>query len=501
MDLTDADACYRVVTSRDPRYDGLFYTGVRTTGIYCRPSCPARTPQRANVTFHRTAAAAQLAGFRACKRCLPDATPGSPAWDLRGDLAGRAMRLISDGVFEREGVEGLSRRLGYSTRQLTRLLTEELGAGPQALARARRAQQARALIESTSLPLSDVAFAAGFSSVRQFNDTIREVYAATPSDFRRGRPRTSGEAPGPARIELRVPVRSPFDVGTLRRFLAAHVVRGVEAVEGTSYVRSLLLPHGPATIRLDLRTRTGSSTSAHLVPCVVRVADLRDVPAATERCRRLLDADCDPLAVDAALSGDPVLAPLVRRHPGLRVPGHVDGAELAMRTVLGQQVSVSAANRLGSHLVERLGRALPDGLVEGGVDRLFPTAAEVADHDPEELPMPRARARALIGLAGAVAAGAVVLDRSAERSEVRSGLLALKGIGPWTAGYVAMRALGDPDVFLATDVAVVRALHALGADDPLTRSEAWRPWRSYALMHLWTSCSEPQAGAGPGKEL
>jgi AraC family transcriptional regulator of adaptative response / DNA-3-methyladenine glycosylase II len=414
-------------------------------------------------------------------------------------LPGRREPGSADGVCEREGVEGLSRRLGYSTRHLTRLLTDQLGAGPQALARARRAQQARALIESTALPMTEVAFAAGFSSVRQFNDTIRQVYDATPSDFRRGRSRGAAGSPGPLRVDLRVPVRSPFDAGALREFLAAHVVTGVEAVEGTSYVRSLLLPHGPATVRLDLREGVAGTAAAHLVPCLVTVTDLRDIAAATERCRRVLDADCDPVAVDEALAADEVLAPLVLRHPGLRVPGHVDRDELALRTVLGQQVSLSAANRLGSDLVRRLGERLPEELVEGTVDRLFPTAAAVAGSDTEELPMPRSRAEALVGLASALADGSVILDRGADRAETSAALLRVRGIGPWTAGYVAARALGDPDVFLVTDAAVLRALRALDVEDVLGRSESWRPWRSYALLHLWTTVLE--RAAVPGEDL
>ncbi len=492
MDLSDSTACYRAVESRDPRFDGMFYTAVRSTGIYCRPSCPARTPRPGNVTFHATAAAAQAAGFRACKRCLPDATPGSPAWDVRADVAGRAMRLIADGVVEREGVEGLAERLGYSGRHLTRLLTDQLGAGPLALARARRAQQARTLIETTTWPLSDVAYAAGFRSVRQFNDTIREVYATTPRAFRDGArgvrsPREQVDH-GPVELAVGLPVRTPFDARALWEFLDAHLVTGIETTTADGgYLRSLLLPHGPATVHLDLSPVPTGSGGTYAVPCVVRVSDLRDVAAATERCRRLLDADCDPVAVDAALADDPVLAPLVGAHPGLRVPGQVDGDEIALRTVLGQQVSLSAGNRLGARLVARLGEPLPPSLATAAVHRLFPTASAVAAHDPAELPMPRARAAALVGLAAALADGRVVLDRSEERAEVSGRLRALRGIGPWTAGYVAMRALGDPDVFLGTDVAVLRALRGLGVDDPAARSETWRPWRSYALLHLWTT--------------
>jgi AraC family transcriptional regulator, regulatory protein of adaptative response / DNA-3-methyladenine glycosylase II len=485
VDIRDAAACYRAVASRDRRFDGMFYTAVRSTGIYCRPSCPARTPLPGNVSFHRTAAAAQAAGYRACKRCLPDAAPGSPAWDLAADTVGRAMRLIADGVVEREGVEGLARRLGYTTRHLNRLLTAELGAGPLALARAQRAQNARLLIERTDWRLADVAFAAGFASVRQFNDTMREVYATTPKELR-SRPASDSPGGGSARLEIRLPVRTPFDARSLWRFLDAHLVAGVEATGEGWYARTLRLPHGPGTLRLDLDQGTTGPGQVRQVPCTLRVSDLRDVAAAIERCRRLLDADCDPIAVDAALAGGPLLGPLVAARPGLRVPGHVDGHELALRTVLGQQVSVTSGNRLGSLLADRCPDPLPETLWEHGLDRLFPAADVVATLDPEELPMPRARGAALVGLAAALAAGDVALDRSADRAETRARLLALPGIGPWSADYVVMRALGDPDVFLPTDVAVRRALGALGGQTRTTDSASWRPWRSYALVHLWT---------------
>ncbi len=505
MDLEDTEACYRAVKSRDRRFDGVFYTGVTSTGIYCRPSCPALTPSRGHVTFHRSAAAAQAAGFRACKRCLPDATPGSPHWDVAADVAGRAMRLIGDGLVEREGVDGLAARVGYTPRHLHRVLSSELGAGPLALARARRAQNARILIETTTMTLADVAFAAGFASVRQFNDTIREVYASTPTQLR-GRARTVGATTG--QVELRLPVRAPYAGGEVLRFLAAHLVPGVESSGPDWYQRTLALPHGAGRVRLifpeDEPVAGTTFVRAHLT-----VHDLRDVGSAVERCRRLLDADCDPVTVDDELGADPVMAPLLRARPGLRVPGGVDGDEIAVRAVLGQQISLAGAVSLGGKLVQRYGDELPGDPSYDGPARLFPTAARLAEVDPEELPMPRARARALVGLCGALAEGAVRLDRSADRGEVRSRLLALPGIGPWTADYVAMRALGDPDVFLPSDIGVRRALQGLGhagsdaaAADALSRH--WRPWRSYGLMHLWATLdlprparSRPRSPAGP----
>ncbi|MFL6061605.1 MAG: DNA-3-methyladenine glycosylase 2 family protein [Marmoricola sp.] len=485
--FTDTEACYRAVKSKDRRFDGVFYTAVRTTGIYCRPSCPAITPKFANVTFYPSAAAAQQAGYRACKRCLPDATPGSPDWDLAADAAGRAMRLIADGTVEREGVEGLATRLGYSTRQLNRLVTSSFGAGPLALARARRAQTARVLIETSTLSFADVAFASGFSSIRQFNDTVREVYASSPTELRgrRGSTARSGV------IATRIGIREPFDGAALHDFLSVRAVEGIEAT-GTDhagsgwYERSLALPHGPGVIRVELLDRpTG------YVPCTVALADARDLAPALERTRRLLDADCDPVAVADQLGGDPLLAPLVRARPGLRVPGHVEGTELAARAVLGQQVSVAGARTLAGRLVAAHGRPLElDG--DHAVTHLFPTAEVLAEIDPESIAMPRARGRALAHLATALRDGEVVLDRSADRGATRAALLGLPGIGPWTADYVAFRMLGDPDVFLPTDLGVQHAAARLGIDDVAARSEEWRPWRSYALIHLWSALADTE---------
>lgn len=466
MGVDSFDARYRAVQSRDPRFDGVFYTGVRTTGIYCRPSCPAMTPKPGNVSFYPSPAAAQAAGLRACRRCLPDATPGSPEWDVRADVADRAMRLIADGVVEREGVEGLATRLGYSVRQLNRLVTHRFGAGPLALARSRRAQTARVLIDSTSMPLTDVAFAAGFSSVRQFNHTMQEVYAASPSQLRQRRP--SRFAP-PGRVSARIAVREPFARQELLAFLERRALAGVESVDGLTYQRTLALPHGAGRIVLDF------SPAKH-VGATFELTDVRDLAPALERCRRLLDADCDPQAVDEVLGKGPLRA-AVRATPGLRVPGHVDGFELAVRAIVGQQVSVVAARRLAEHLVDQWG-------TDSGFGRLFPSADSLAGADLTIMPMPKARARTISALAQAVASGEVALDRSADRNELRERLLAVPGIGPWTCDYIAMRALGDPDVLLVGDAGTRHGALALGVD-VLHMQEAWRPWRSYAQMHVW----------------
>jgi len=482
----DRESCYRAVKSRDRRFDGVFYTAVRTTGIYCRPSCPARTPAFQNVTFHPSAASAQAAGYRACKRCLPDATPGSPDWDVAASAAGRAMRLIADGVVDREGVDGLARRVGYTSRHLARILTTELGAGPLALARAKRAQTARVLIETTDLGYADVAFASGFSSIRQFNDTIREVYAASPTELRG---RRGGRAATTGTVTMRLAVRTPYHGSALLAFLATRAVPGVESAGEGWYARTLSLPHGGGTVRLEIPD-VGEPGQTAFATATFALDDLRDTAAATERVRRMLDADCDPLAVADAFAGDPVVGPLVRAWPGLRVPGHVDGHELAVRAVLGQQVSVAGARTVAARLVAEHGRPLAQP-VEGLTHR-FPDVATIAALSPEDLPMPRARGRALTALCEALASGTIALDRGPDRDDVRRRLLAIPGIGPWTADYIALRALGHPDVFLPTDIGIRDALTGLGQDPAAAADLAarWAPWRSYAQLYLWQTLSK-----------
>jgi len=468
--LPHPDTCWTAATARDARFDGWFVIAVKTTRIYCRPSCPVAGPKRENVGFYATAAAAQRAGFRACKRCRPDASPGSPEWDARGDVVARAMRLIGDGAVDRVGVAGLARELGYSERHLRRLLVDELGVGPLELARAQRAQAARILLETTTRPVTEVAFAAGFGSLRQFNDTIRAVFALTPTALRR---RATPPA-GAGDLVLRLAHRGPLDGGALLRWLAARAVPGVEEVDGDTYRRSLRLPHGAGIAEL--------SFAEGRVTCRLRLDDLRDVTPAVQRCRRLLDLDADPEAVSAHLARDRALAELVRRAPGLRVPGTVDGSELAVRAVLGQQVSLAAARTLAGRLVRDHGERL--AAPRGALTALWPAREAVADATLRA--MPRARADAVRAVA------ALRLDAGADRERVRRELLAVRGVGEWTAGYVAMRALGDPDVFLAGDLGVRHALRALGRPvDPA----AWSPWRSYATQHLWASLAAPAAAA------
>lgn len=479
----DDEQHYRAAVSKDARFDGVFFIAVKSTGIYCRPSCPAMTPKREHMRFYKTPAAAQQAGFRACKRCRPDASPGSPEWNIRADMTARAMRLIADGIVDREGIDGLARSLGYEQRQVRRVLTAELGASPLALARAQRAQTARVLVETTKLPMGDIAFAAGFASIRQFNATILEVFDTPPSRLRERAARNAPVTP-PGAVCLRLPFRPPIDLPRLFGFLAARAVPGVEEVTASTYRRTISLPNGRGILSLR------NVDQARWVECELELDDLRDVTAAVQRCRRLLDLDADPDAVSGFLVSDEVIGPLARACPGRRSPGHVDGDELAMRAVLGQQVSVAAARRLGARLTAEYGKPL--ARPSGTLTHCFPDAATVAAADPAALPMPAARARALVTLAAGLASGEVALHPGADRDEAAARLLALPGIGPWTVAYIRMRALSDPDAFPATDVGVLRALAALGAGAGVAVAERWRPWRSYAVHHLWATL-EPAA--------
>jgi AraC family transcriptional regulator, regulatory protein of adaptative response / DNA-3-methyladenine glycosylase II len=481
--VIDAETGYQAVLSRDARFDGVFFTAVRTTGIYCRPSCPAVTPKRQNVTFFPTAAAAQGAGYRACRRCRPDAVPGSPEWDVRADLVGRAMRLIRDGVVDRDGVSGLAARLGYSERQVHRQLTAEVGAGPVALARAQRAQTARILLQTTALPVTQVAFAAGFASVRQFNDSIREIYDLTPTQLRAGAP--GGSPPGrPAHpdrsgddarrtvVPLRLAHRGPYLAGPVLDLLDRHALPGAEEVTGAAgsrtYRRTLRLPHGTAIVEVDepgRRAREGG-----WLECRLRLADLRDLTTAVQRARRLFDLDADPDAVRTAFEDDPLLGPLVAERPGLRSPGAADPPELALRAVLVDP-------RTAHDVLTRYGDRLPGG-PDGGLTHVFPAPATLAAAvEPAEPAAPDApdapTAATAHALAAVLADGSLRLDAGADRAAAEQALRALPGLGAWTAGYIRMRALGDPDVFLPTRT-VGRAT-----------AERWRPWRSYALNHLW----------------
>ncbi|XAS65259.1 AlkA N-terminal domain-containing protein [Micrococcaceae bacterium Sec5.8] len=491
---------YRAIDARDTRFDGQFYTAVRTTGIYCRPSCPARTPKPGNVTFYETSAAAHDAGYRACKRCLPEAVPGTPAWNLRSDVAGRAMRLINDGVINRDGVEGLAASLGYSSRQLNRILSHELGAGPLSLARASRAQTARTLLVSTAMKVADIAFAAGFNSVRQFNETIGGVFAMTPSALRataRHHRLPAGTAGESTALTLNLPYREPFDPGVFG-FLAVRAIPGIEEGSPTFYARTLRLAHGDARFRVDY----DAVAAGRPLVLTIGAVDLRDLPSLLSRVRRLLDLDADPVAIDSALGGDSRLAAIVAASPGIRLPGAVDPQELLIRAMIGQQITVAAARTA----LVRLSAAGGGCLVPSGtLHRLFPTAGQIAAGGFELIRGPQRRIDAIRGAAAAMASGALDFGYGDDLPGLESKLLPLAGVGPWTVGYVAMRVIGAPDVFLANDAAVRNGIRALATgpgrvpESPGAGSSPdfreLSPWRSYATMHLWRVAAAAQAAA------
>lgn len=447
--MIDEENRYEAVRSRDARFDGEFFFAVETTGIYCRPSCPAVTPKRRNVRYYTTAAAAQGSGFRACRRCRPDAVPGSAEWNVRADVVGRAMRMIGDGVVDREGVSGLAVRLGYSSRQVQRQLTAELGAGPVALARAQRAHTARVLLQTTGLPITEIAFASGFASVRQFNDTIRTVYALTPTALRAAAPRGggAGQATPAAGIPLRLAYRGSYQAGAVFDLLSDEAVAGVEQISGEpggrTYRRTLRLPYGTGIVAVD---ESGHGAGGWL-DARLHLTDLRDLTTAVQRLRRLFDLDADPYAVDERLGADARLAPLVAARPGLRSPGAADPEEFAVRALVGRAEAAV--------LVERYGKALDAPC--GGLTHVFPESGALAGE-----PGP------LGELAAALADGRVRLDAGADREDAEAGLAALAGVDAGVVAAVRMRALGDPDVSLPG----------------VETSEGWRPWRSYGVRHL-----------------
>ncbi|GAA2210578.1 DNA-3-methyladenine glycosylase 2 family protein [Nonomuraea monospora] len=514
----DFDSCYRAVSARDARFDGRFYTAVTTTRIYCRPICPARTPSARNVRFYRHAASAEAAGFRPCKRCRPELSPGDPGWDVRGDLIGRALRLIDDGAADEQGVAGLAQRLHITERHLHRLFVAELGVGPLAVARTKRLLLAKQLLTETGLPVTEVAFAAGFGSVRQFNATMRETYGFTPSELRAtAGPRAvvaNGKAPagkatagtaaagvgaitpagtaaagvgaitpagtaaagvgaitagpdgvvagGGATLRLRLHRREPYDAEGVLAFLTSRAIPGLEAADHTSYTRAV--PGGTITL----------TPRRDHIALDVTVDDTRQLARLVARCRRLLDLDADPDAITEVL-GQTSLSPLVAARPGLRVPGAFDGFELAVRAVVGQQISVAGARTL-------LGRIVAKAAAPGG---LFPAPAQLLDTDLTGLGLTNRRIDTLKDLAARLTEGQIDLDGGQDPAEAVAALLEVRGIGPWTASYIALRALRDPDAWPTGDLVLNKRMAALGI--PHDHIERWRPWRAYAALHLWSS--------------
>jgi AraC family transcriptional regulator of adaptative response / DNA-3-methyladenine glycosylase II len=474
------------MASRDHRFDGTFVVAVTSTGVYCRPVCSARTPKPANVCFFRIPAAAEAAGFRACRRCRPEAAPSSPEWNVRGDLVARALRLIAQGAVDEIGVAGVASTLAVSERHLHRQLVAEVGVGALALALNRRAQVARLLIESSALPIGDVAFAAGYSSIRQFNDSLRAAFGCSPRELRRACAAQPADGSGPLVLHLRF--RPPLDGAALLKWLGARAVPGVERISDGHYRRTLRLPRGTGRADADLSAAAhgrGTGTTHQQVTLRLALTDLRDVTAAVRRCRDLFDLEADPAAVAEVLGDDPALGPLVMGAPGMRVPGCADGFELAVRAIAEQQPRHAAG--WCEQLAVRFGEPDP-GAGADEPDRLFPSAAALVDADLAAAGLDDERVAAVRAVACAVADDKLRLEQDADREETVAGLLELPGITSWTARRIATHALRDPDVFCAEDPLLYRAARRLGlARDRRAlaeRARAWRPWRSYAAMHL-----------------
>jgi AraC family transcriptional regulator of adaptative response / DNA-3-methyladenine glycosylase II len=473
-DTLDFDTKYRAVLSRDRRFDGWFIVGVTSTGIYCRPSCPTPIhPKPSNVEFFATAAAAQRRGLRSCKRCRPDAVPGSPELIRRDDLAARALRLISDGVVDRDGVDGLASSLATGVRQLNRAMVAELGASPLELARAQRAHSGRVLIETTDMSFATIAFAAGFGSIRQFNDTIGAVYDQTPTQLRR-RP-VDAHPPEAGAITLRLAHRAPIALDHLFGFHAARAIEGIELADGGRYSRWLLADGGPAHIDVQ-------PGDDHLL-LRLQLTEPADLAQVVNRCRAMFDLDADPVNIDDHLGRDDVLGSFVQSHRGLRSPSCYSPFEATVRAIAGQQVSVSAACTNLARLSSLLGAAVP-----GSGARMFPTPNELAGADPATLAMPAQRAAAMLGVSKAVVDGRVDMHLGARPDELFDQLCSVPGIGQWTANYVLMRGLGHPDIELAGDLIIGRTAARLGVGP--AESARWAPWRSYATHHLWNHSLE-----------
>jgi AraC family transcriptional regulator of adaptative response / DNA-3-methyladenine glycosylase II len=485
MDM-DHEACYRALSTRDARFDGRLFVGVKTTGIYCRPICPARTPLAKNVTFYATAAAAQEAGFRPCLRCRPETSPDLASWRGTSNTVSRGLALIEAGALDGGDVEALADRLGVGERQLRRLFKQHLGASPIAVAQTRRVLLAKQLIHETRLPMAEVALASGFGSVRRFNETFAQLFGRPPQSLRRG---GGDEVPGsgPGGVSVRLPYAAPYDWDGIIGFLRMRAIPGVEAVEPGRYRRTIALGGGRGVLSVE-------PAAGNRLQVSVRFPDLKALPTIIARVRRVFDLAADPAAIGRHLSADATLAPLVAARPGLRVPGAWDGFELAIRAILGQQITVMAATGLATRLVQRFGERLPLAWAdeEAGLTHVFPQAAVLAEADLTVLGMPRTRALALSSLAGAVRDDPQIFGPKRSLDEAIAQLRSLNGIGEWTAQYIAMRELREPDAFPAADVGLMRALadedgRRPTAPEMQARAEAWRPWRAYAALHLWAS--------------
>ncbi|MCY1389215.1 DNA-3-methyladenine glycosylase 2 [compost metagenome] len=489
----DHDVCYRALASRDQRFDGRFFVGVRTTGIYCRPICPAPTAKAENTLFFPTAAAAQEAGLRPCLRCRPEAAPDSGAW--RGvsnsgysNTVSRALGLIEAGALDERGVARLAERLGVGERQLRRLFAQHVGASPLGVAQTRRVLLARQLLHETAMPITDIAFAAGFGSIRRFNEVFLRLYGRPPSALRRGaqgeRILVAGEG-----VTLLLHYRPPYDWSAMLAFLAARAITGVEAVIDGEYWRTIAFDglHGAVRVR---------KAQGNALAATIHFPRLASWPAIIARLRRVFDLGADPEAIEEQLACDPLMARLIGARPGLRVPGGWDGFELAVRAILGQQITVSAAIKLAGKLVAHHGPPLQvlDGQ-PAGLTHVFPEPGHLLGADLATLGMPRSRAATLAAISSALVADPQLFDRASNLQTGIERLCRLPGVGPWTAHYIALRQLREPDAFPAGDVALVKALgllegRACTPADLLARAQAWQPWRAYAAQHLWTALGD-----------
>ena len=482
MDM-DRTACYRAISTRDARFDGRLFVSVKTTGIYCRPICPARTPKFENVSFYASAAAAQEAGFRPCLRCRPEISPELAFWRGTSNTVSRALALIEAGGLDDDDIEGLSDRLGVGARQLRRLFRQHVGASPIAVAQTRRVLLAKQLIHETSLPMAQVALASGFNSVRRFNETFLQLFGRPPATLRRTRDHSRREA---GTLSVRLAYRPPYDWDAMLSFLAARAIPAVEFVSGNGYRRTIAIGAHRGVIGV-------TPADKNRVDVKIRFPDMAALPQIIARVRRVFDLAADPDTIGAHLSLDPVLAPLVKARPGLRVPGAWDGFELAMRAIFGQQITVPAATKLLGKLVQAYGEPLPAQASDGeGLTHLFPSSVRIAGAELAALGMPGARAKAASALAQIMADDPAIFSRGASLEDAVAKLRALPGIGEWTAQYIAMRELREPDAFPAADVGLLRALAAPDGlrpspDELLARAEKWRPWRAYAALHLWAS--------------
>jgi AraC family transcriptional regulator of adaptative response / DNA-3-methyladenine glycosylase II len=486
MDM-DRTACYRAISTRDVRFDGRLFVGVKTTGIYCRPICPARTPKFENVSFYASAAAAQEAGFRPCLRCRPEVSPELAFWRGSSNTVSRALALIESGGLDDDDVEGLANRLGVGARQLRRLFRQHVGASPIAVAQTRRVLLAKQLIHETSLPMAEIALASGFNSVRRFNETFLDLFGRPPAALRRSHDKTRREA---GALSVRLPYRPPYDWDAMLSFLSARAIPGVEIVAGDTYRRSIAIGANCGVISV-------APAAKNRIDVRVRFPDMAALPQIIARVRRVFDLAADPDTIAVHLAQDPVLAPLVAARPGLRVPGAWDGFELAVRAIFGQQITVPAATKLLGRLVHAFGDPLPATMQESeqdseGLTHLFPSVARIATTDLTTFGMPGARAKAVTSLAQAISADPAIFSRGASLEDAIVKLRALPGIGEWTAQYIAMRELREPDAFPAADIGLLRAMADREGRRPspselLTHSERWRPWRAYAALHLWAA--------------